>query len=92
MKYYIYILECVNGNYYTGYTTDIQRRYQEHLDGSVKCKYTRSFPPVRIAAQWHVGSDLSKALKLEHKIKRLSKQAKTKLVSNPDTLKDVFCD
>ncbi len=84
--YYIYILECSNSSYYTGYTTDIERRYQEHVSGSIKCKYTRSFPPIRIAACWELKENLSAVLKLEHKIKRLSKSEKVKLINNPQLL------
>lgn len=78
-KYYVYMLECSNNSYYTGYTTDIDRRYQEHCAGSAKCKYTRSFPPKRLAACWQV-DDLSAALKLEKKIKALPKVEKQKLI------------
>ena len=85
MLYFIYILECTNGSYYTGYTTDIERRYQEHLDGSAKCKYTRSFPPKRIAACWEITSDDSSlARKIEHEIKHLSKKEKMNLIQNPN--------
>lgn len=86
MVYYIYILECINGNYYTGYTSNMERRYQEHLSGSIKCKYTRSFPPMRLAACWRLESSLSVALKIEHKIKQLSKTAKKKLIEHPKQL------
>ena len=78
-KYYIYILECSNGNYYTGYTTDIERRYKEHQEGTSKCKYTRSFPPERIAACWRT-QDISLALKIEKAVKKLSKQEKMNLI------------
>jgi len=82
--YYVYILLCTNGNYYCGYTTDIKRRYQEHCDGSKKCKYTRSFPPVSLAACWEIQSDTSSnAMKLERAVKRLSKELKKKLINNP---------
>lgn len=84
--YFIYILECSNGAYYTGYTTDIERRYQEHLDGSAKCKYTRSFPPVRIAACWQFEGDVSQALRIELKIKGLSRLKKVELISDPGLL------
>ncbi len=80
MNYIVYILECKNGSFYTGYTTDLQRRYQEHAVGSAKCKYTRSFPPKRIAAAIDCGDDLSKALKLEKEIKQLSKSEKTEFI------------
>ncbi len=84
--YFVYLLECSNGNYYTGYTTDLERRYQEHVKGSAKCKYTRSFPPRRIAAHWRLDTDLSGILKIEVAIKRLSKIEKYKLCQNPDSL------
>ena len=86
MSYCIYILECSNNTFYTGYTTDLHRRYQEHLDGSSKCKYTRSFPPVRIAASWDVGDELSLALKIEHAIKKLSRAKKLELIRQQDKL------
>lgn len=86
MKYFVYMLECSNSTFYTGYTTDVERRYQEHVDGSIKCKYTRSFPPKRLAAFWEVADDLSSALKIENAIKRLTKKEKIYLVKNPDAL------
>ncbi len=84
MKYYIYIIECSNGAYYTGYTTDIERRYQEHVAGSAKCKYTRSFPPKCLAAYWQVAENISTVLKLEKKIKSLSRPEKSKLIKNKE--------
>lgn len=80
MTYYVYMLECSNGSYYNGYTTDIERRYQEHLDGSAKCKYTRSFPPIRIAACWEIEGNLSDALQLEREIKAMSREEKEALI------------
>lgn len=86
-RHYIYILACQNGAYYTGYTTDIDRRYQEHCAGTSKCKYTRAFPPKHIAACWLIHSaELSDALKIERKIKKLTKQKKTRLILNPRAL------
>lgn len=89
-NYFIYLLECSNGSYYTGYTTDMERRYQEHLNGSAKCKYTRSFPPRRIAAHWSLEVDLSRILKIEAAIKRLTKLDKSKLVKVPTRLLDII--
>lgn len=73
------MLECNNGNYYTGYTTDVTRRYQEHQAGSAKCKYTRAFPPKKIAAVWEFNNK-SDALRMEAQIKTLTKQDKIKLI------------
>lgn len=83
MTYFIYILECKNGNYYIGYTTDIKRRYQEHQQGSAKCKYTRSFPPKRIAACWQINTSLSRILKIENALKKLTKPEKFRLTQEP---------
>ena len=88
-SYFVYILECVNGAYYTGYTTDMERRYREHCEGSEKCKYTRSFPPKRIAACWEVES-LSVALRLERAIKKLKKELKKRLVDEPKKLQKII--
>lgn len=70
--YYIYMLECSNGALYTGYTTDLERRWKEHQSGSPKCKYTRAFPPKRMVASWELELDLGEVLSLEAKIKKLS--------------------
>jgi putative endonuclease len=64
----------------------MERRYREHAAGSVKCKYTRSFPPTELSACWVVESDLSFAMKLEAAIKRLPKAEKTKLIKCSDDL------
>jgi putative endonuclease len=91
-NYWVYILRCRNGNYYTGYTTDIARRYQEHLDGSAKCKYTRSFKPVNIAQCWEVKNSKNLAMKIECFIKKLSKKNKEELILYPDKLRQLFFD
>lgn len=86
MAYYVYMIECENGTYYTGYTTDLMRRYEEHCAGSAKCKYTRAFPPKRLAASWEVEGDVSLAMKIECAIKALSKVDKRALVDSPASI------
>jgi putative endonuclease len=89
MNYYVYMLLCSNRSYYTGYTTDLQRRYHEHVAGLAKCKYTRSFPPLELAAYWCVGDELSVALQIEAKIKKLTKKRKHWLVAEPTRLLEI---
>lgn len=79
----IYILECSNGSYYIGYTLDMERRYQEHCEGSAKCKYTRSFPPKQILACW-VAPSKQAALSAEQKLKRLKRAQKEALIQGDD--------
>lgn len=90
MPYFVYILECSNHAYYTGYTTDIKRRYQEHLNGSSTCKYTRSFPPKKLAACWQIDADLALTLKIENFLKKLSRHEKQNFVQHPELLKHYF--
>lgn len=89
-NYWIYILRCDNNNYYTGYTTDLARRYQEHLTGTAKCKYTRSFKPVGIAQSWQLSCAKSKAMRIEKHIKKMSKQEKEQLILFPDQFDQLF--
>jgi len=88
-NHFLYILECSNHSYYTGYTSDIERRYQEHVAGTAKCKYTRSFPPVRLAACWKIQAPRRESLSLERKIKALSKSEKMALIAEPEKLHEL---
>lgn len=89
-QYYVYILECCNGAYYAGYTTDMPRRWSEHQQGLAKCKYTRSFPPKKLAACWQIEADLSTVLKIEAYIKRRNKPNKLALTLEPEQLIQKF--
>jgi len=77
--FFCYILECADGSFYTGWTTDPQRRTRQHNSGR-GARYTRAHRPVRLA---YVESlpDRSSAMKREHAIKRMSRLAKEKLVA-----------
>ncbi|TCP22562.1 putative endonuclease [Scopulibacillus darangshiensis] len=76
--YAVYILECADGSYYTGYTTNVERRLKVHSDGK-GAKYTRIRRPLSlIYEEWF--DDKSEALKREHAIKKLSKRQKVELV------------
>lgn len=90
--YWVYILHCENNTYYTGYTTDLIRRFQEHFTGTSKCKYTRSFKPVRIAQSWQIRGNKSVAMKIEKYIKKLSKKEKEAIIQDPDLLVQLFED
>lgn len=89
-SYCIYILLCNNGAYYTGYTTDIVRRYNEHIHGSPKCKYTRSFKPLYIAQTWQIYGCKSTAMQIEKCIKKFNKKQKQNLILYPNKLASFF--
>lgn len=86
-SYTLYVLECENGAFYTGYTTDMVRRYKEHQSGSPKCKYTRSFPPVRLCATWVFHCERSQIFSLERQLKALTHAQKAQLIEQPDQLR-----
>lgn len=81
MSHYVYLIECSNGHLYTGYTTDVKRRYQEHIKGTRSCKYTRAFPPKRLVGYLEF-NDKSSALKEEYRIKQLSQKKKREIFAS----------
>ena len=46
-KAYMYVVECRDGSYYTGYTTDVKKRISVHNSGT-GAKYTRARLPVKL--------------------------------------------
>ena len=88
--YWVYILQVKNGNYYTGCTTDMHRRYAEHVHGTGRCRYTRSFPPVRLIQCWKVHDSRGTALRIEQFMKRKPRKTKIDLIQNPALLIDLL--
>lgn len=84
--YWVYILYCENNTYYTGYTNDLKKRYQSHVDGTGKCKYTRSFKPSYIAQCWKIVGDKALAMQIERQIKKLSRIEKEHIIKFPRAL------
>jgi putative endonuclease len=80
--HYVYVLECADGTYYTGYTTDVERRVAEH-DADEGAKYTRGRTPVELVHAERYDSR-SAAMSREHEIKSLSRRAKERLVADTD--------
>ena len=74
----VYILECNDGSFYTGITNNMERRYQQHNDGSAS-RYTRSRRPVIIRYQEVCGTR-SQALIRECALRLLSRKEKEALV------------
>jgi putative endonuclease len=77
-KWYVYILQCADGTLYTGITTDVNRRLNEHNSGK-GAKYTRTRLPVMVVAVTEASSR-SEASKEEYRIKQLTREQKMKLI------------
>ena len=82
MGQYVYIVECADGSLYTGYTTDVGRRVDEHNAGE-GAKYTAGRRPVTLR---YVESHPSRsaAQSREHEIKSLSRAEKEQLIPDRD--------
>lgn len=72
--WFLYLLECKNGAFYAGITTDVAARYAKHLAGK-GAKYTRANPPVRVLAQREY-ENRSQASKAEWTLKALPRGEK----------------
>lgn len=89
-RYYIYMLRCVDNSIYTGFTTDVERRFKEHIEKKKPYgKYTRSHIPKRIEAVWSC-NEKNKACSLEYHIKRLTKNQKEQLIACSDKLSELL--
>ena len=76
--WYLYILRCADGSLYTGITTDVQRRLEEHRSGK-GAKYTRGRAPLELVYTEECGTH-SLALKRELAIKAMKTTQKNDLI------------
>ncbi len=76
--YYIYILKCKDGTYYTGYTNNIEKRVRIHNDKK-GAKYTRGRTPVTLVYEESFATK-AEALKREYMIKQMSRAEKEALI------------
>ena len=77
--WFVYIMECSDGSFYTGVTNDIERRQKQHNEGTAS-RYTRSRRPVILRYQELCGSR-SQALIRECSLRLLSRNEKEALVN-----------
>ena len=75
---YTYIVKCCDGSFYTGWTTNIDRRLKQHNSGK-GAKYTRVRLPVELIYH-EVYETKSEAMKREYEIKSMSRKKKEELV------------
>lgn len=91
--YYTYMLRCEDNSLYTGMTTDLERRMEEHFGQGDKCaKYTMRHKPKKLEIAWESKNRVL-ASKLEFHIKKsLTKLQKEELIKNPDKLAEFLED
>ena len=77
-EWYVYIVRCRNGALYTGITTDLTRRIEQHNQGK-GAKYTRANGPVELVYS-EVSQGHTEALRREREVKKFSRGKKLELV------------
>ena len=80
MVFYVYILLCYDGSFYTGYTKDVATRIHLHQIGK-GARYTKVHKPQKLVYSEEYGSR-SLAMKREREIKKLSHQQKQDLIDS----------
>ncbi|MBU4224951.1 MAG: GIY-YIG nuclease family protein [Chloroflexi bacterium] len=78
MPFFCYILECADGTYYTGWSTDPERRAQQHNAGH-GARYTRTRLPVKLVYVERQPDRVS-VMKRERQIKGMTRAEKTALL------------
>ena len=79
MKGYMYILLCNDGSYYTGSTTDLERRMQQHFSGE-GANHTKKHPPVKLLYYEEFGR-IDEAFYREKQVQGWSRRKKEALIN-----------
>ncbi len=78
--WFLYVVKCSDDSYYTGISTDVERRVKEHNGSKKGAKYTSCRRPVSLLAYWEY-ENRSDATRAEHKFKKQSRAYKTKRIN-----------
>jgi len=80
MSYFVYIIKCSDETLYTGITTDVERRIDEHNSSDKGAKYTKIRRPVALVYS-EASQNRSSASKREYAIKKLKREEKMELIN-----------
>ena len=77
---YVYIVECSDSTFYTGWTNNLEKRIAMHSNGT-GAKYTKGRGPVKLIYNEEF-EDKKDAMKREYEIKKLTRKGKLMLVED----------
>ena len=77
LSFYVYILKCFDGFYYTGHTDNLEKRIDMHVRGEIK-NFTQKRLPVEVVFMQEFGSR-HEAIEMEQRIKGWSRKKKESL-------------
>ena len=86
--WYVYLARCADDTFYCGIARDVAARIAAH-DAGTGARYTRGRGPLTVLLVRRC-RDKGRALRLEHAIKQLSRDAKEQLVAEPARLAAVL--
>jgi putative endonuclease len=89
--YYIYILKCFDGLLYTGFTNNIERRFNEHQSGLNKSCFTYKRRPLELIFH-QVFNDVEQAIYFEKKIKKWSANKKLALANDDFDMLEILSE
>ena len=79
-SYFVYILKCSDGSYYTGITNNVDRRLYEHQEGLIDGCYTHNKRPVMLIFAQEF-ADIAEAIIREKQIKGWTRRKKEALIA-----------
>ena len=83
-NWYLYLIRCRDNSLYTGISTDVARRFVQHQGkGNAGSKSLKGRGPLSLVFQKHLGTK-SLALKVERRVKKMTKERKEKLIKVHD--------
>jgi predicted GIY-YIG superfamily endonuclease len=80
LSYYVYILRCKDGSYYTGHAKDVEKRFEMHKKGR-GARYTQMHEPEKLVYTEEFESR-GEAMRRERRIKTFSHNKKQQLINN----------
>jgi putative endonuclease len=80
MPYYVYIILCMDGTFYTGYTKNIDARVKLHTIGK-GARYTKIHKPQKVA-YFELFDSRAKAMRRERELKKMTHQQKLNLMNS----------
>ena len=82
-KWWVYIIQCRNNSFYTGITTNVSRRFDEHQNNNKKAsKYCARLRPLKLVYKSLPFQNKSEASKEEYRIKKLNHKDKKVFVKS----------
>ena len=79
--YYVYILKCSDETYYTGFTSNLEKRINEHRQGKHIDSYTYKRRPVKLVFSCEF-TNVEIAIETEKQIKKWSRAKKEAVINN----------